>query len=104
MNREDPCAGLIVCESCLAILSEEETESYQERHGPYSHQLETLRRTTCCESAYYDLNEQAVVDELKRIQEWKSTDGVHIVVMSLNQTMRDNLEQIQIILETEWEL
>ncbi len=103
MNREDPCAGLIVCESCLAILDEEETESYQERHGPYSHMVETLRRTLCCRASYSDLDGQAVVDELKRIQELK-IGGPLSRVNALTQTTRNNLEAIQILLETEWEL
>lgn len=94
--------GLILCELCGSIMDEENTESYKEVHGP-GH-LETLSRTTCCRASYTDVTGQTIIDELVRVRDWKSTDGVHVVVMSLDQITRDNLDAIIPVLEQKFDL
>jgi len=84
--------GLILCEMCGSIQDESNTEDFFENHGHNG--SERLSRTTCCKASYTDVDDAAMADELMRIRDWKSTDGVHTVVMSLPQIWRDNIDII----------
>jgi len=98
-----------VCEKCGAFIRAEETEQYQEKHG---RDYESLMRTSCCGSSYQDLSPQLVIDELKSIQEsmapiqpeFASNGKPAMRAKALSQIQRDNLEQIEIILEGVFEL
>ena len=93
--------GLILCEGCGSIMDEENTELYKEVHGP-GH-LETLSRTTCCRSGYTDVDGQAIIDELGRIQETRY--GGHAAkVHVLSQIKRNNIDAIIPVLEQAFDL
>lgn len=93
--------GLILCE-CGRIQSEENTEPYQEQHdaGHYT----PMSRTTCCGSGYTDVDGQTIVDFIAGLRDWKSTDGVHVVVMSLGQIRQENIDAIIPVLEQKFDL
>ena len=97
MNRkeiiDDILKGRFQCDSCLRLITEEDTESYTERHGPQSHQVETLRCTTCCKSNYQDLTAELLDAELLRILELLDTDA------AISQPEVDNLAQVTLIVE-----
>ncbi len=97
MNN-DPFAGWILCEKCGEFQSEENTMRSREPHD------EWLSITTCCRAGYTDLDGQAVVDELERIREL--SPGLKEVRYGpmLDQTTRNNLETIQILLEGVFDL
>ena len=108
-RSENPFGDLYLCECCGSFIDAADTEDYFENHGP-GHS-ERLSRTTCCRSSFTDVDGQAIVDELGRIRDLQidalgrirdPDDDIHVV--GLNLITRDNIDRIQVILETVFDL
>jgi len=96
----NPLADLYVCENCLAIIEPDGVRDQLEHHGP--HMSETISVTKCCNSGYHDLDGQQIIDQLGWFESL-IRDGRGIT-QPARQTVRNNIERIQIVLEQVFEL
>ena len=89
------------CEQCGRFCKDDEFHRHEERHGP--HMTETLYMTDCCNAGAEEVTPERVVSYLGEIEREFMPPTRQLLTRN-RQLRAHNLEQIQIILEKEFEL